>query len=56
MNTFSDWSHKRNLQIGIIIKFINGDLSRSQTAELTGISERQVTRIAKEVKDLGMEY
>jgi len=55
MNTFSDWSHKRHLQIGIITKFINGDLSRSQTAELTGISERQVTRIAKEVKDLGME-
>ena len=55
MNTFSDWSQKRHLRIGIITKFLDGDLSRSQTAELAGISERQVTRIAKEVKDLGAE-
>jgi hypothetical protein len=55
MNTFSDWSQKRQLKIGIITKFIDGDLSRSKTAELVGISERQVTRIAKEVKDLGAE-
>ena len=53
MNTLSDWSQKRHLRIGIITKFIDGDLSRSKAAELAGISERQVTRIAKEVKDLG---
>jgi len=53
MNTFSNWSQKRHARIGIITKFIDGDLSRSQTAELAGISERQVTRIVKEMKDLG---
>jgi transposase len=53
MQTISKWSQKRHLRIGIITKFIEGALSREQAAELAGISERQVTRIAKEVKDLG---
>ena len=44
MTIFSDWSQKRQIKIGIITKFIDGDLSRSQTAELAGISKRQVTR------------
>ena len=50
---FSKWSLERHRRIGIVNRFISGDLSRSQAAELAGISERQVTRIAKEVKDLG---
>ena len=53
MYPFTDWSQKRQIRVGIITKFIDGDISRSQAAELAGISERQVTRIAKEVKDLG---
>ena len=53
MDSFSNWSQKRHQRIGVITKFLEGDLSRSQAAELAGISERQVTRIAKEVKDLG---
>jgi hypothetical protein len=53
MVPISNWSQKRHLQIGIITKFIEGDISRSQAAESAGISERQVTRIAKEAKDLG---
>jgi len=53
MISISNWSQKRHLRIGVITKFVEGDISRSQAAELAGISERQVTRIAKEVKDLG---
>ena len=53
MNSFSNWSQKRQHRIGVITKFIDGDISRLQAAELAKISERQVTRIAKEVKDLG---
>jgi hypothetical protein len=37
----------------VINRFIDGSISRQTAAELAGITERQVTRIAKEVKDLG---
>jgi hypothetical protein len=37
----------------VINRFIEGSITRSQAAELAGCSERQVTRIAKEVNDLG---
>ena len=53
MVIISNWSQKRHLRIGIITKYLEGDLSRAQAAELAKISERQVTRLAKEVTDLG---
>jgi hypothetical protein len=52
-NHYSKWSHERLKRIGIINRFIDGSISRAQAATLAGISERQVTRIVKEVKDLG---
>lgn len=55
MAKISKWSHKRLQQIGIIKKYIDGSISRSQAAEYAGISVRQVSRIAKEVKDLNAE-
>ena len=50
---YSKWSQKRLNRIGVINRFIDGSISRSEAAKLAGCSERQVTRIAKEVKDLG---
>jgi hypothetical protein len=55
MTKLSKWSQKRLNQIGVITLFNKGEISRSKTAELAKISERQVTRIAKEVKDLDNE-
>jgi hypothetical protein len=52
-NHYSKWSHERLKRIGIINRFIDGSISRAQAATLAGISERQVTRIAKEANDLG---
>jgi hypothetical protein len=37
----------------VINRFIDGSISRAQAAALAGISERQASRIAKEVKSLG---
>lgn len=52
-NHYSKWSQERLKRIGVINRFIDGSISRAQAATFAGISERQVTRIAKEVKDLG---
>ena len=52
-NPYSKWSQKRLNWIGVINRFIDGSIGRSEAAKLAGCSERQVTRIAKEVKDLG---
>jgi AraC-like DNA-binding protein len=52
-NHYSKWSHERLKRIGVINRFIDGSISRAQAATLAGISERQVTRIAKEVTGLG---
>jgi hypothetical protein len=39
----------------VITRFINQEITRTQAAEMTGLSDRQVTRIAKEMRELGAE-
>jgi hypothetical protein len=52
-NPYSKWSRERLKRIGVINRFIDGSISRAEASRLVGISERQVTRITKEVNDLG---
>jgi hypothetical protein len=54
-NNFSDWSKNRFKHFQVIQRYINHEITKTQAAQLAGISDRQVTRIAKEIRELGAE-
>ena len=47
-------SKKEQLELNILAKFRNGDITRARAAEIPGLSERQVTRKSSQVAKEGV--
>jgi hypothetical protein len=48
-------SKREQFELNILAKFRNGDITRAHAAELLGLSERQVTRKSKKIRENGVK-